>query len=43
MTECEMMQMFIDDNYAFEYILWQETILPMQQKPETIDIEAEDE
>lgn len=45
MNECEMMQMFIDDNYAFEYILWQETILPMQQKVDDniIDIEEEND
>ena len=30
MTECEKMRMFIDDNYAFEYILGEDKILPMQ-------------
>lgn len=47
MTDCEKMEMFINDNYAFEYILWEDKILPMQtttaEERGIIDIEAEDE
>lgn len=32
MGECEKMQMFIDENYAMEYILWEQTILPLNNK-----------
>lgn len=32
MTDCEKMQMFIDDNYAMEYIIWEQTILPLNNK-----------
>ena len=27
MTDCEKMAMFIDDNYAMEYIIWEDVIL----------------
>lgn len=47
LTECEKMKMFIDDNYAFEYILWEDKILPMNtstaEERGIIDIELEDE
>ena len=26
MTDCEKMRMFIDDNYAMEYIIWENAI-----------------
>ena len=26
MTDCEKMRMFIDDNYAMEYIIWENVI-----------------
>ena len=42
-SECDLMKQFVDDNYAFQYILWLETILPMQEKPTTIDIEEEND
>lgn len=35
MTECEKMQMFIDDNYAMEYIIWEQSILKIQQNGTT--------
>ena len=40
MTECEKMKMFIDDNYAFEYIVWEQSILPIQniKEVDTTDI-----
>lgn len=31
MTKCERMEMFIEDNYAFEFILWEEHILPLNE------------
>ena len=30
MTECEKMKMFIDDNYAMQYIIWEDAILNRQ-------------
>jgi len=27
MTKCQKMEMFIDDNYAMEYIIWESAIL----------------
>ena len=40
MGECEKMQMFIDENYAMEYILWEQTILPLNniENDDTRDI-----
>lgn len=35
MTECEKMQMFIDDNYAMEYIIWETAILNQNQNGTT--------
>ena len=32
MDDCKKMQMFIDENYAMEYILWEQTILPLNNK-----------
>lgn len=29
MDDCKKMQMFIEENYAMEYILWEQTILPL--------------
>ena len=30
MTKCEKYEMFIDDNYAMEYIIWETAILNRQ-------------
>lgn len=35
MTDCEKMQMFIDDNYAMEYIIWETAILKQNQNGTT--------
>ena len=35
MDDCEKMRMFIDDNYAMEYIIWENTILKAQQNGTT--------
>ncbi len=37
MTKCEKMEMFIDDNYAMEYIIWEDAILKDKQD-DTTDI-----
>ena len=35
MTKCEKMEMFIDDNYAMEYIIWEDAILIDKQDDNT--------
>jgi hypothetical protein len=46
MTECEKMRMFIDDNYAFEYMIWEDKILKQNNNDNTslsfIDIDIVD-
>lgn len=34
MTDCEKMAMFIEDNYAFEFIVWENHILPYNETTE---------
>ena len=38
MTKCEKMEMFIDDNYAMEYIIWEDAILKQNNDDDTTDI-----
>lgn len=28
-TECQKMRMFIEDNYALEYMIWEQHVLPL--------------
>ena len=35
MTKCEKYEMFIDDNYAMEYIIWETAILKAKQNGTT--------
>ncbi len=35
MTKCEKMEMFIDDNYAMQYIIWEDAILKNKQDDNT--------
>ena len=30
MTDCEKYQMFVEDNYAFEFMIWEDKILNKQ-------------
>lgn len=39
MTECKKMRLFIDNNYAMEYILWETQIYPnMKESENDIDL-----
>ena len=35
MDECEKLKMFVDDNYAMEYIIWEDAILKNKQDDNT--------
>lgn len=37
MTDCEKMAMFIEDNYAFEYIVWENHILPLNENTDDVE------
>jgi hypothetical protein len=38
MNECEKMKMFVDDNFAMEYIIWENTILKQDNNDDITDI-----
>jgi len=32
MTDCQKYQMFVEDNYMLEFMIWEDKILPMNEK-----------
>ncbi len=38
MDECEKLKMFVDDNYAFEYIIWEDAILNKNKQDDNTSI-----